>query len=285
MAEIPIYNMNDINDVEDVEEIDDVAAMAAAMGFSGFGMQPAAKKRKFNPNADASVAGLPNKPSNNAGRDSSTGANSAPLGQRRLPLPPANLHSRPHNGVKTPPRGRDADGIYLDHDEDCLVHDDNDGIGGTGIAVGGGAIGANHADPTHLVASQSMDKQHSRTDNNINLDAQATGPATPYQRTQIEPRNQQQHQRRGRGGAHADNGKPWWEDYVDVRMNENPWARLEQQRGLEARGTWPPPILTASTKPNAGILKTIGTETDAATDIPTTDGQEEASNLNVPDEC
>lgn len=79
----------------DLEDNDlDTSAMAAAMGFSGFGSQNPTKKRKFNPNADAATSTLPKKP---AGY-SSTGANTAPLGQRRpmtLPPPSSSLPQRP----------------------------------------------------------------------------------------------------------------------------------------------------------------------------------------------
>ncbi|KAF3766263.1 hypothetical protein M406DRAFT_19912, partial [Cryphonectria parasitica EP155] len=146
-----------------LDEDMDSTAMAEAMGFSGFGMQPGAKKRKFNPHADASVSGLPKKPSA-AGSRNTTGANSAPLGQRSLPPPSASLPSRPP------------------------------------IA----------AVPRHA-------------------------------------QNQRQSGRRMRGSDQNADDQPWWEGYYDAKMNQNPWERLEKQRGLEPRGTW----LTRHTNANA----------------------------------
>lgn len=99
------------------EELDaDAAAMAEAMGFTGFGTTRN-KKRKFNPNADSSVAEEPSVPS-------FTGANTAPLGQRRRPAmrlpPPASQGG-----------GSNADEIGLDEGSD-----DGDG-GGGGVAIVG----------------------------------------------------------------------------------------------------------------------------------------------------
>jgi hypothetical protein len=39
-----------------------------------------------------------------------------------------------------------------------------------------------------------------------------------------------------RGGQRNEN---WYLDYYDPSFNENPWARLEKEKGLEPLGKWP----------------------------------------------
>lgn len=46
---------------------------------------------------------------------------------------------------------------------------------------------------------------------------------------------------RGRGGGGRDRreiSEKWYEDYYDPTFNENPWARLEKEKGLPSIGTW-----------------------------------------------
>ena len=38
-----------------------------------------------------------------------------------------------------------------------------------------------------------------------------------------------------RGGPRNEN---WYLDYYDPSFNENPWARLEKEKGLEPLGKW-----------------------------------------------
>ncbi|TLD25550.1 hypothetical protein PspLS_06218 [Pyricularia sp. CBS 133598] len=35
--------------------------------------------------------------------------------------------------------------------------------------------------------------------------------------------------------------QPWYVDYYDRKSNQNPWKKLEENLGLESRGSWPPP--------------------------------------------
>ena len=39
-----------------------------------------------------------------------------------------------------------------------------------------------------------------------------------------------------RGGPRNEN---WYLDYYDPSFNENPWAKLEKEKGLEPLGKWP----------------------------------------------
>ncbi|KAG6357769.1 hypothetical protein INS49_013648 [Diaporthe citri] len=185
--------MADINSDDDP----DSAAMAEAMGFTGFGMQRATRKRKLTPPAQ-------------------TGANNAPLGKRR----PLNLPQPVVSGG-----GGNAEEIDLDDD-----NDDDDGVGAQGD---GGEAGED-------VQAQAGLNALSFTD---------APPATG--RHQLPPKPQQQnHHHAGKAARHpggrAGGGPgqvPWWERAWDPRlvgrMIENPWERLERQRGLGARGTWP----------------------------------------------
>ncbi|TKA50816.1 hypothetical protein B0A49_11402 [Cryomyces minteri] len=67
--------------MSDTEAIDIDPALAAAMGFSGFGAQPSAKKRKFK-HDDAVVDGVPPKPAKSGVGKKGTGANVMELGVR-----------------------------------------------------------------------------------------------------------------------------------------------------------------------------------------------------------
>lgn len=203
MAEIPL-------DEDDF----DSAAMAEAMGFSGFGSQrPNNKKRKFNPNAD-SMAGSSGGPS----ASDMTGANSAPLGQRR----PMKL---PAPGSGGPQKGGNADEIDLNEGSDD----------GGGVGLHGNDAAPRYADEMAGIEPQAR------------IDAIVAGNAHPGVIA-----DHQSHMgggaRRPGPGAHANahsarpTGLPWWEGAWDPklieRMIENPWDKLEKQRGLEPRDIW-----------------------------------------------
>lgn len=181
----------------------DAAAMAEAMGFTGFGMQrPTTRKRKLTP-------------------PSHTGANSAPLGKRRplnLPQPVVSDAAAAGGG------GGNAEEIDLDDDDG----DEGDEAG------------------DDVRAQAGLDA----------LSVSDAPPATGAHQHHLPPRPPppQQHQRQnqfhhaGKASRHPGGGPgraPWWEGEWDPRlvgrMVENPWERLEKQRGLGARGTWPPP--------------------------------------------
>ncbi|KAM3512106.1 hypothetical protein MY11210_004242 [Beauveria gryllotalpidicola] len=171
--------------------------MAAAMGFSSFGAQDArSKKRKYNPNNDAIVA------IDNPQRHG-TGANSAPVGERRAP--PAN-----------------ADEIALDDQDDGGASNNGeaaavgeaknasaDAAGGSPHGIGAGIAGLPQR-PAPALGGFSGN-QHRR------------GGAP----------------RQASGGHHGMN-KLWYEDYYDHFSNENPWAKLEEAAGLQPISTWFP---------------------------------------------
>ncbi|ROV96913.1 hypothetical protein VSDG_04156 [Cytospora chrysosperma] len=227
------------------EELDaDAAAMAEAMGFTGFGTTRN-KKRKFNPNADSSVAEEPSVPS-------FTGANTAPLGQRRRPA--MNLPPPASQGG-----GSNADEIGLDEGSD-EGSDDGDG-GGGGVAIVGTddeetdfrtepqSVGASRPPREGSPEGMAGVEVQARINAIVAGDANPAGTAAGHQ----EPRYQQPQGARGprrhgpganTNAAHAAKaaGLPWWEGAWDPklidRMIENPWDRLERQAGLRPRGTW-----------------------------------------------
>lgn len=188
----------------------DSAAMAEAMGFSGFGMQRSARKRKLTP-------------------PSHTGANSAPLGKRR----PLNLPQPVASGGGV---GSNAEEIGLDFDDD----DNVEPIGDRGEvlpdmqaqAAGLDALSVNDVPPG--TGTGGLPQHHSL-------------PPKPQQQQQGQQHHASKAARHpgGRTGGGGQGQVPWWEREWDPRlvdrMVENPWDRLERQRGLGARGTWPTP--------------------------------------------
>ncbi|KAG8162688.1 hypothetical protein KVR01_007166 [Diaporthe batatas] len=187
----------------------DAAAMAAAMGFTGFGMQRGAanKKRKQHD--------LP----------SQTGANNAPLGKRRLPM---SLPKPVVSGDDGGSNNNNPEEIDLADDED------EDGEGGADVGTTTAAALATVDDATPSTSGPGQQQHHSL-------------PPRPQH-------HQDHHHHRApgpgaRGGGPAQKA-PWWEGAWDprliARMVENPWDRLEKQRGLEARGAWPSPSPAAA---------------------------------------
>lgn len=197
----------------------DAAAMAEAMGFTGFGMQRNKKRKQPDPS-------------------SQTGANNAPLGKRRLPM---NL-PKPAVVSGGGDDGNNPEEIDLDDDDD----DDDDGEGGVDVGAAGGVDGEEdgQAIVNERAAALTVDDGPS-----------ISAPQQQQQHHSLPPRPQQHQQQSHHHGAPRPGGRghggqtPWWEGTWDPRlisrMIENPWDRLEKQRGLEARGTWPSPSAAA----------------------------------------
>lgn len=192
-----------------MEDPADDQAMMEAMGFSSFGMQkPANKKRKYNPHADASFE------KTKKTVQSSTGANSMPLGTpaQRQPCPaqpPANTGE-----------------ISLDDDDE----DKEEGAetlnttGSVPIAQPDAGGSTPKALPAHLVGLPARP---------ANVAGSGSAP---------------QHGNQNHGRAEKGGHNPiWYEGYYDHRSNENPWAALEKQHGLQPLGTWPSNATTTTT--------------------------------------
>lgn len=245
MAEIPLD--------DDDGSGSDSAAMMAAMGFAGFGMQRPAKKRKYDEQHHHDHDGVI------VDAASGTGANTAPLGARRGASGPApasgSLPARPGRKKKmaTGAAGsRDADEIELDDDDDDGRQDA--GADGAADVENGAAEGAPAgeagAGPQYIDTSRPSrgylpeELEDMAMQAKIDAIMSATlGPQGGYpnqqqpqhhhhrQQQQQPPRHRPTHQQ---GGG----GRPWWVGYYDAKTNENPWEKLERERGLQPRGAW-----------------------------------------------
>ncbi|KAI3398494.1 hypothetical protein diail_9018, partial [Diaporthe ilicicola] len=192
--------------VDDDDDVLDSAAMAEAMGFTGFGMQArATKKRKLTPPAQ-------------------TGPNSAPLGKRR----PLNL---PQPVSASGGGGGNAEEIDLDGDEEeeeVVVVEDDEQEENARAQAGIGALTVSDGPPHHQLPPRPPPTQQQHHPHQAGKAGRFPGGLDAG----------------GGGGRRAIGAGPqWWEGEWDPRlverMVENPWDRLERQRGLEARGAWP----------------------------------------------
>lgn len=184
-----------------MEDDDTAADMAAAMGFSSFGTQnPPSKKRKYNPNTDAVF-------SIDESKLYGTGANSAPVAERRAPA-------------------TNADEIALsDDDDDANKKDDIKGDGspeGAPIESTGGTVHSVGAGVAGLPQRPAQ--------------PQGGFGGQQRQRSGGGPR-QAQGGYAGQKGHHGIN-ELWYKDYYDHFSNENPWAKLEAAAGLQPISTW-----------------------------------------------
>ncbi|EJP62750.1 hypothetical protein CRV24_004737 [Beauveria bassiana] len=172
--------------------------MAAAMGFSSFGAQnPPSRKRKYNPNNDAVVS------VDNLQRHG-TGANSAPVGERRAP--PAN-----------------ADEIALDDEVDDDSANNNGEAAAVGEAEGVSAYAAGGSSHGIGAGIAGLPQRPAPAHGGFAGNQHRRGGAP----------------RQASGGHHGIN-KLWYEDYYDHFSNENPWAKLEEAAGLQPISTWFP---------------------------------------------
>lgn len=233
------------NDIFDPEA--EAAAMAAAMGFSSFGQQPTladseepdengpngrpSKKRRYNSRVDAYVGPAPQ----------GTGANDVPVQRRAFPPQNEGSEMRNENEISL-----DGNEINLDDNEEGVATGDT----ATTIPHVPGlppkphfTLPANPAlppkpQPQHFHASDSNQQDSNNSQNHIRDQRGDHGARGGHG------------VRGGRGGGrggHAGNNnhtrdptKPWYTDYYDPSSNENPWERLEEQRGMEAVGVWLP---------------------------------------------
>lgn len=212
----------------------DAAAMAEAMGFSGFGSQRPAK-RKFNANADAAVSSAPQE--KKGGYVSKTGANNAPLGIRR----PLNL---------PPPTSNTSDGMAETRIVEETNPDDDEAF-----QVGGGdnpdtadfEVKNKFIDALQTPGgyqSEDADSMVAQPPTHTVVDNGPPGlPSRPPNSQNFQRGPGRHHGRGGQGYPHNSGsagmaGAPWWEGYYDPKMNENPWEKLERERGLQPRGNW-----------------------------------------------
>ncbi|KAK6208433.1 hypothetical protein LQW54_006778 [Pestalotiopsis sp. IQ-011] len=184
-------------------EDDSADAMAAAMGFSSFGTQPSAKRRKFNSSSDSFVTAS----SSSSGGDHGKGANALPLGTR----PPAQRPSQP------PPQQQNANEISL--------HDDDDDHDPEPQYIDTSRPSAPLPAPGDAAVQATIDSIVGSTGAPGLREHQVGGTQGGYGGHRGGPRGDS---RRG--------GQPWYQDYYDPTANMNPWEKLEKQNGLEPLG-------------------------------------------------
>ncbi|KAF9874480.1 hypothetical protein CkaCkLH20_08043 [Colletotrichum karsti] len=204
--------------------------MAAAMGFSSFGMQPSAKKRKYNNRTDAV-----------ASSSSATGANQVALAPR---APPTTTSTS-----TTAPEAANTDEIALDSDDNEADRDaqDDDGGGASlyadpavapalahaqslidelatrgGIAAGGGGENGVAPQPVATAPSGLPQRPNASWGTEMGAAPKTLTPRSLYQRNMRERNRNPPPPRLQHPGD-----KHWYEGYYDPRSNEDPWEVLE----------------------------------------------------------
>ncbi|KAI1099719.1 hypothetical protein F4804DRAFT_73820 [Jackrogersella minutella] len=214
--------------MEDGEDMN--AAMAQAMGFSSFGAQNnPSKRRKFNPHADDAVVASSSTSTiplhrNNATKEVQTGSNATPLGVR----------------------SRNEDEIDLEDDDEANAANGKIRNLKDGNADDPESRYLDTSRPPTTAISNSNDVVQSRIDTIVGVPSDQTmgaqsstlsGGGDPSYRGSRGGRG-------GRGGYQAnqgqrhESGKEWWEGYYDPSSNINPWAALDNAKGLEPKGSW-----------------------------------------------
>jgi hypothetical protein len=260
----------------DVDRDDDSAAMAQAMGFSSFGAQNP-NKRKYNPAVDNAVVDSPSAPTSLASRPiighkkpkstQASGSNFIPLGERR---------SVPATAMAV--NGEEIALEDIDDQEEqaqwhagapslssSVQHQPSSLNGSAGnaiksvpvVAAATTAEAKGHTEADEEDEDQDPEPQYidtSRPPTSLASTTTATVPtatipaatdqaATGTTRWNSDP----SYSRRGshggaggggRGGLGRGGNHQWWNDYYDPAVNVNPWEKLEQKLGLNARGRW-----------------------------------------------
>jgi hypothetical protein len=183
----------------------EAADMAQFLGFSSFGAKDRPqKKRKYNAQADAVVGGQPSSRAKAANFNSSTGANSTPLGAPPEPAPSANadeidLDGEEEDGGETAPA---ASGLSSE-----TVRGISDGLP---VRPAGGLP------PHHAGIPERLAQGH-------------------YGGGAEHHGHRHNHQSQRPQGSRE---TPWYEGYYDSLSNTNPWQKLEHSLGLQSKGTW-----------------------------------------------
>ncbi|KAI9648216.1 hypothetical protein NHQ30_002848 [Ciborinia camelliae] len=248
--------------MDDIEFEDDSAAMAAMMGFSGFGNQnPLSKKRKFNAATDAFVEGAELEKIDRGGKKGhGSGGNQIPLGKMRT-IGVKAVETKNEEEIDL---GDDEDGDGAGEDEGPRYLDTSapppifDGIEGGEHALGQDGVSDDPAiveerrkaqeqiDAILAAAPESSNKNISQpvsghlhglperpVYNNMGFTG-GGGNGRGVRSGGSDAASMASSRPSGRGTFN----KTWYEEYYDRSFNENPWAELEQERGLEATGSW-----------------------------------------------
>jgi hypothetical protein len=248
------------------EEDAEAQAMAAAMGFSSFGTQkPAAKKRKFNPATDAYIEGEELESLDKGGRKGQgSGGNTVPLGKARVFG--SSSASMPESAEQEQTAERNQDEIDLDNSDD-----DGPKYIDTSVAPpieSRGNYVQRHAPGDSQPLSGVSDEEAREVQARIDALLSNISGQQPKEETQSRLQDQSSNPTfndaaliLGGGPPHsspqkgfndvssvASSSRPsergqrnpnWYVGYYDPSFNDNPWAKLEQEKGLEPLGSWP----------------------------------------------
>ena len=218
-------------------------AMAAAMGFSSFGShKPPAKRRKFNATTDAFVEGQELASLDKGGKKGKgSGGNTIPLGKARV------FGSFAAVPVAPMPVVGNRDEINLGEDEG-----EEDGPAYIDTSLPAPADQLDVTKPP-AVSGEEVEEVQARIDAllaSLGPTHEPSSSILPSSVPDIPPRLPQppppglsnkppswssssRPQQRGQKNKH------WYIGYYDPSFNENPWERLEKEKGLQPLCTWP----------------------------------------------
>jgi hypothetical protein len=259
------------------EEDPEAQAMAAAMGFSSFGShRPAAKKRKFNPSTDAYVVGDEFASLDKGGKKGQgSGGNTVPLGKTRV-FGSAPSATNASAGQKSTSGGNQDE---IDLGEDTEDYEDGPNYIDTSLPPpieSGGNHVQRYVDNSQPRPPGVSDEEATEMQARIDALLTSMGARDPEATSVPETSSEAQPLSRGHpsrppfsdtafmlGGPRplsslrdgfsdassvASSSRPsergqrnpkWYVGYYDPSFSENPWAKLEQARGLEPLGRWP----------------------------------------------
>lgn len=241
-----------------IDSDEEAAAMAKAMGFSTFGTQGPTKKRKYNPSTDAVVDGQDLASIDRGGKKGQgSGGNQIPIGKPRV------------FGLST---NGNTDETALDS-RDAVVEDTKAGYVDTSLPPPmDEEIEEKHNVPAYLNTSlPPPDKETRETQERIdailantdltptppgsralgNPPTQGLGQSVSRYLTALHSESQQPRlglaASSGTGRPTVESNRPaqrgqrnelWYVGYYDPSFNENPWMRLEKEKGLQSKGKW-----------------------------------------------
>jgi len=215
-----------------VSSDDEADAMAAAMGFSSFGTQGPAKKRKFNPKTDATIDGELASLDKGGKNGQGSGGNTIPLGKSRV----LGVSAVEQNAdeIMLDEEMEDEEPAYIDTSQpppDQAAQEAQQKIDAILAASQGPEVEVSgkvpHAPKPGPGIGQYMAALHNQ---------QQSLPARPPPQQLFMDNTTSvasSHQSRGR-----ERNESWFVGYFDPSSIQNPWARLEEAKGLQPRGTW-----------------------------------------------
>jgi hypothetical protein len=266
----------DLDCLDEKDEDAEAQAMAAAMGFSGFG-KAQAKKRKFNSSTDAYVDGQELAKLDKGGKKGQgSGGNTMPLGKPRVFGGGSNKPTQSATGNALEQKAVVGNSDEIDVDADMDDEDNEPNYIDSSKTPPAAAMEGYQAVDSDLpppVSSGEAEEMQARIDAILASIGEGDEPnSIPIESStedhQQYPRHHQVPQKPMfgdtafmRGGprsrnqentldsasvasssrpSHRSERNPtWYIGYYDPSFNENPWGRLEKDRGLEPLCKWP----------------------------------------------